>query len=278
MIFISIGIVTFNNTEQELKQWLNSLEIAFNAALEIEKNLKISLYFIDNGNETTIFDSVEYALRVPSQGNIGYTKAINLLIEEALKNNLVTHFQSANPDGAFHPYFFLNMIKFIKMYPDSIIESSQFPEEHPKYYDPINFDTVWASGAATLYPISVIKMIGLMDHNFFMYCEDVDYSWRARMNGISIKHCPNAKYGHHVINRQPSMLTTKYMYESGRYLALKWNSNEFALWCERILIEQNIYEDMSELPKYNIEFSYNSKNIDEIVDFKNHFYFSKGRW
>ena len=273
---IAVCIVTYNNSETELIQWINSLETSVDVVKEIEKDFKISLFFIDNGNKTTVFDNKEYSYRIDSMGNIGYTAAMNLLIKRAYTDETITSFQSANPDGAFHPYFFENMISFINKFPNSIIESSQFPEEHPKIYNPSTFDTPWASGAASNYSRKIIDEVGFLDENFFMYCEDVDYSWRARLLGFSVKYCPNAKYGHHVINRQSSMITTKYMYESGRYLALKWNNIAFAEWCERILIEQNIYTDTLSMPSYNLTFDYTGS--EEIVDFKNHFYFSKGRW
>jgi GT2 family glycosyltransferase len=273
---IAVCIVTYNNNENELKQWINSLELAIKVGIEEEKSLKISVFFIDNGHKTTTLDNKDYTYRIKSEGNIGYTAAMNLLIKSAYTDSTISSFQSANPDGAFHPYFFKYMIPFIKKFPDSIIESSQFPEEHPKTFDPFTLDTSWASGAASNYSRKIIDEVGFLDENFFMYCEDVDYSWRARLLGFSVKHCPNAKYGHHVINRQSSILTTKYMYESGRYLAFKWNNIPFAEWCERILIEQNLYIDTLSMPSYNLVFDHSGS--EEIVDFKNHFYFSKGRW
>lgn len=43
-----------------------------------------------------------------------------------------------------------------------------------------------ASGAAMFIPAKIIQKIGLFDETYFMYHEDVDFSWRARIAGYSI--------------------------------------------------------------------------------------------
>jgi len=53
-----------------------------------------------------------------------------------------------------------------------------------------------ASGAAVLVPKKMIKSIGLLDENFFMYHEDVDWFWRARLHGYDIKLVTNALVWH----------------------------------------------------------------------------------
>lgn len=276
---IAIGIVTYNNTNEELENWLLSLENAITVAKENFPEFECLLYWIDNGESTNHFSHLSYSKQLESRGNVGYTVAINLLIKESMKDKSTLYFHSANPDGVFHPYFFKELLPFIEKFPDSIIESSQFPEEHPKVYNPKTFDTEWASGAAVLYPRAIIEKIGLMDENFFMYCEDVDYSWRARLNGFTVKHCPTAYYGHHVINRLPSRITTKYFYESGRYLARKWASSEFAIFCEQTLINEKYYADISDLPTLIPDkLGYKQNELDKISNFKYYFYFSEGRW
>lgn len=273
---IAIGIVTYNNEKYELEMWLRSL---YKAIDETNDDVSFCLYWIDNGETTNTFNECKFAHNIPSQGNVGYTVAINTLIKEAISDNSITHFQSSNPDGVFHPDFFKNIVDFSLKYPLSIIESSQFPEEHPKKYDPITYDTNWASGAATLYPIEIIKKVGLMDETFFMYCEDVDFSWRTRLEGFGVKHCPNALYGHHVINRIASKTITKYFYESGRYLAIKWGAEEFTTWCEKTLLDEQIYNNKNELPIITIDNDrYSNDEIIKVVDFSKYFYFSEGRW
>jgi hypothetical protein len=51
---------------------------------------------------------------------------------------------------------------------------------------PISNDFFYASGASVLYPVEVLKKVGLFDPEFFMYHEDTDLSWRIRQAGYKI--------------------------------------------------------------------------------------------
>ena len=53
-----------------------------------------------------------------------------------------------------------------------------------------------ASGAAIFVPEKIFRKIGLFDEIFFLYHEDIDLSWRARLAGYSIKLIPAAKIWH----------------------------------------------------------------------------------
>ncbi len=94
-------------------------------------------------------------------------------------------FLCVNPDGMLHRDLLVEMLQCAERYPDSLIEARQFPEEHPKPYDPETGLTTWASGACMLIPRRVYETIGGFDENIFMYMEDVDLSWRARGAGFT---------------------------------------------------------------------------------------------
>jgi hypothetical protein len=55
--------------------------------------------------------------------------------------------------------------------------------------------------------VATVADIGLIDERYFMYCEDIDYSLRARARGLSIVHCVPAeiwhKGGSSVVHRSP---------------------------------------------------------------------------
>lgn len=60
------------------------------------------------------------------------------------------------------------------------------------------------------------------DEQFFMYCEHVDLSWRAKAQGFALKTCPTALFLHAVTNRPRSEKTIAMIYQSALILARKW--------------------------------------------------------
>jgi N-acetylglucosaminyl-diphospho-decaprenol L-rhamnosyltransferase len=51
-------------------------------------------------------------------------------------------------------------------------------------------------GAAAILRRSALDDVGLLDESFFMYYEDSDLSWRLRLAGYRIEHCPTAVVHH----------------------------------------------------------------------------------
>ena len=54
----------------------------------------------------------------------------------------------------------------------------------------------WVSGAAFLLRRSALDEIGLLDEDYFMYCEDVDWCYRARRAGWEVWYIPQAVVAH----------------------------------------------------------------------------------
>ncbi|WP_051274942.1 glycosyltransferase family 2 protein [Cellulomonas sp. URHD0024] len=52
------------------------------------------------------------------------------------------------------------------------------------------------SGAAAILRMSALHEVGLFDERFFMYYEDTDLSWRLRLAGYRVEHCPGAIVDH----------------------------------------------------------------------------------
>lgn len=100
----------------------------------------------------------------------------------------------------------------------------------------------WLSFACIMIRRAVIDQIGLMDENYFMYFEDIDYSRQMRKAGWRILHEPNARVVHlrggsssvkaamKARSRVP-----KYYYESrSRYFA-KFYGGVAGLWMTNLL-------------------------------------------
>ena len=78
-----------------------------------------------------------------------------------------------------------------------MVEAKQLPVEHPKDYHPVTGLTSWGSGAFSLVRRRVFELVGGFDEQtFFLYCDDVDLSWRIREAGYDVVHQPSAVVFH----------------------------------------------------------------------------------
>lgn len=57
-------------------------------------------------------------------------------------------------------------------------------------------DVFGFSGAAVILRTSALQDVGLFDERYFMYYEDTDLSWRLRLGGYRVEHCPGAVVHH----------------------------------------------------------------------------------
>ena len=73
---------------------------------------------------------------------------------------------------------------------------ASFPFEHPKDYDPVTLATSWCSGACVLFRRVAFDAVGGFDPAFFLYCEDVDLSWRLRAAGWELRYLPRVVVRH----------------------------------------------------------------------------------
>jgi hypothetical protein len=135
------------------------------------------------------FDEVSY---VHFGANLGSAGGHNRLF--ALSNSDLV--LVINPDAYASPGLLSELVAGLD---DGVgvVEARQLPLEHPKAHDPVTRDVSWASGSCFLVRSAVIKATGGFDPEiFFMYCDDVDFSWRARLAGWRVVHRPEARVFH----------------------------------------------------------------------------------
>lgn len=98
-----------------------------------------------------------------------------------------------NPDVYAMPDLLSPMLDRMAEPAVAIVEARQVPLEHPKSFDPATGDTSWASTACALVDGGVMSSLGGFDQeSFFLYCDDVDLSWRARLAGRRVVYEPAA--------------------------------------------------------------------------------------
>jgi GT2 family glycosyltransferase len=179
---------------------------------------------------------------------------------------------AANPDGAFHPAAITAMVQMMQAQGHkALIEACQFPSEHPKHFDPLTFQTAWASGACLAIPRPVFEALGGFDDAFFMYCEDVDLSWRARAAGFSVQICPRALFLHGVTNRPYNPAIMRMVFDSAVLLARKWGDPEFEAWADKEL--KGLGGNTPEIRPKRVH-----EDWQRFADFSHGLHFSAARW
>jgi len=249
--------------------------------MTLPTNVKLEILLWNNGRSSIEISDSELTVLIEGEearGNIGFGSAHNQLMKVAF-NKGSRYYCALNPDGMLHPKCILEMLSTAEEFSDrAVVEAKQCPVEHPKPYDPLTLDTPWVSGACFLYPETVYRVVGGFDENFFLYCEDVDLSWRIKKAGFLLKMNPRALFYHESQSRINNPFITKKMFLSGRYLAHKWGASQFKITIENLLLERSHIFSRSELPILTYDTVLNPEIDIEICDFNNLFYFSTPRW
>lgn len=104
----------------------------------------------------------------------------------------------------------------------AIVEGRQWPFEHPKPHDPATLETAWASFAFCLLDSGFYAACGGMDPLYFLYCEDVDLSWRAWLSGYRVLYEPAAQIMHFTDGpfRRPDWVSPEVYYSARNFLLI----------------------------------------------------------
>jgi GT2 family glycosyltransferase len=125
--------------------------------------------------------------------NLGSAAGHNRLLADADTDFVMI----LNPDVLAAPDLFTEMLGALEQPDVGFVEARQLPIEHPKDYDPITGDTSWASTACAMAPLRIFRELeGFDSETFFLYCDDVDFSWRVRLAGYRVVHRPSAAVFH----------------------------------------------------------------------------------
>ncbi|WP_125461667.1 MULTISPECIES: glycosyltransferase family 2 protein [Rhodomicrobium] len=274
------GVVLYETPVEDLRRLAQSVRVAGEAA-----GLPCRLAAIDNSGRTT---DAAFAEAVPGgidaelythRGNIGFGRGHNLLMDAAFADG-ASHYLACNPDGFLHADAIKAMHARSSQFDDfALIEARQFPNEHPKLYDCAALTTPWCSGACLMVPRRLHAEIGGFDDGFFMYCEDVDYSWRARLAGAACIIAPDAFFFHDVQDRPDSRFARWHMALSMKRLMSKWLCGAAPLRLTTLLAEM-LYDAPDEALRAGSRAGQplGHPRCGEVADFRHYFGFAPFRW
>ena len=105
-------------------------------------------------------------------------------------------------------------------------ELRQAPYEHPKYYDAITLECNWSSHACVLMRRSAYEVVGGYEPRIFMYCEDVELSYRFRSYGYVLKYVPQAVVYHYTYESAGEVKPLQYAggFVGNMYLRLRYGT------------------------------------------------------
>lgn len=209
---VSVIIVNYNG-ERYLKDCLDSLH------LQNFKDFEIILVDNDSSDGSADLVAGEYpdAILIRNPANRGFAEGTNQGIREAKGEYILTLNNDTRLEHDFLETIVDPMEKDDKtgicaakmLFLDGRINSAglcisrsgaawnrgMFQEDRGQYDHPE--EVFGASAGAALYRRSMLDEIGLFDEDFFMYMEDVDLSFRARLAGWHCLYVPSAVVYHH---------------------------------------------------------------------------------
>ena len=271
---IQVQSVIYHNDKESLVRAYQSLANAIRVSRERGQEIEVVVHYGD-ASKAPIYSEdelaalqAEFALYFAFRytffnENTGTSKGHNRVGLNCDADYIVV----MNPDVIVCPRFFEKMLfPFTDSSKNAgITEARQAPMEHPKEYNRETLETDWATGACFMIPAALYREIGGFDEKtLFMYCDDVDISWRVRLAGKKIYYCPDCPVYHAkrlsaTANWVPTEAELYYSKEAALLMAYKW-SNEKRFhklykafshgdeYCQRVIAHFEEMKEKGELP------------------------------
>jgi GT2 family glycosyltransferase len=268
-----LGVVLYRNPPRELSR------LAASIALNREHPGAPRMYvrWLDNSPDASLgqvlADCSPGADYSHAEANLGFGVAHNRLMAEAFSRG-ASAYVCVNPDAVLHPACITELMAETARGGERVglVEARAFPDEHAKPYDPATHETAWCSGCVLLVTRALFEASGGFDSRFFMYCEDVDLSWRARALGFSLRVAPGALAHHYTLAREVSQRRELSVRRSGALLGAKYGDAPFVRMC----LQE--YAALGGEPFTAPELERPERGLARVADFAHLFDFAAGRW
>lgn len=197
---LQVNSVLFENRSEDVRRTIECLNRAADLAIargafsavrltygDCSKSPILSKEFLDAVREDS--DALESVEHVFFDKNMGSARGHNAL----LKDTAAPYTLVMNPDVRLAPTCLVELAKHMLSPDTGMVEAKQLPIEHPKAFNEKTGETSWAATACALFPTALLKALeGFDADTFFLYCDDVDVSWRIRLGGKKVIYEPAA--------------------------------------------------------------------------------------
>lgn len=241
-MMLQIQSIIYNNEKADLLKSLSAMKQAISVYHKNVGPLKVKIIYGD-GSPERIFrtqDISEVKMLLGTVAEFEY-RAFGFNSGTAKGHNMLRAGSAAdfimimNPDVIIEPQCIVNLMKAFEC--DSQVgmaEARQTPLEHAKEYNVETGETEWASTACTIIRMDVFDEVnGFDEDTFFLYCDDLDFSWHIRLNGYKVIYVPSAMVYHAKSltiegKWKPTGAEVYYSAEAAILLAYKWSNQERA--------------------------------------------------
>jgi GT2 family glycosyltransferase len=206
---LQVQTVVFNNRAESVLKAMRSLAASFRYAELFSHNLEVIVRIGDSSASPVLssevlsliqsaFDNMNVTVHYEVFGaNLGSAAGHNHLFDVGVYTFDPDALLIMNPDVYASPNAISEMLDELSADDVAAVEARQVPLQHPKYWDNTTGTTGWVTTAFTFIKRHIFEGLGKFDSdNFFLYCDDVDFSWRARLAGYRVVFAPQASVFH----------------------------------------------------------------------------------
>jgi hypothetical protein len=236
---LQVQSVLYNNDFTAIKRAVESLARAAELAISAGACTEVTLRYGDSSGLPCLSDTALNDLRINHggpltieydhfAGNLGSARGHNRLASDTGSDFILVQ----NPDVVVSPRLIETLLGCFNRAGVGMAEAKQIPIEHPKDYDAVTGETSWATTACAMIPMALFRQLDGFDaDSFFLYCDDVDFSWRVRLAGFFVIFQPEAIAFHDKRlsihgDWQPSAAEKYYSAEASLILAHKWSRGD----------------------------------------------------
>lgn len=202
-IKVQVNSVLYGNRAEDIRRTVECLDRAADLAIAGGHASEVCLTYGDCSPKP-VFDKA-FLERLSSSSpalasirhewfdaNLGSARGHNALLDKTNADYVLV----MNPDVRLEPRCLVELLLAFKDDTVGMVEAKQLPIEHPKSFA-VDGEASWAATACALFPMPLMKQLkGFDADTFFLYCDDVDMSWRIRLAGKKVVYQPSAVIYH----------------------------------------------------------------------------------